>query len=653
MDVSPVGRGTHRKAKPLDTKKTGVRILLGIVVGVIAVSMLLYLVPGMGSANITNADVVAEVDGQPVSVDEVLEQRARLESNGQMPPQMARFYTAQIVDNLVLERMMEAEAKRLGITVSESEVADRIQAMVPGVVVNGKVDMTAYSSQIAALGNGMTVEQFEDQIRKSLLSEKIQDLVTSSVSVSPEEVRAEFLRKNEKIKLDYALIHPDSLESQVQVADSDLTAYYEKNKVKYQVPEQRVVRYLLIDPGQLQSQVHLPDSEIQAYYNAHISEYKVEDRVQISVIQFKTMGKTDAEIAEIRKKAEEALKEAKKPNAKFEDVVKKYSEDAATKDKGGDMGWVGRGQALPEMERAAFSLPKGGISDVVQTQLGLYIIKVTDKETAHIKTLAEVLPSILEVLTTQQAQAVANDDSKKISDLLRRNAHPVLDDIAKQFGLATGETKPISVNDATPELGASPELHDAIFRMRVGDVSQPIVTDRGFVVISIQAITPAHQGAFEEVRAKVTGDFRHDKAVELAKQRAADLAKRGQGGEDFSKAAKALNIEVKTSDLIGRDGSIPGAGTATQFVVAFGVPVGKVGDPVYLGTDWLVFRVSEHQQANPADFEKQKQEVEDSLLNSKRQLAFESFREALENQLRAERKLTYNRDALNKLAGSP
>ncbi len=652
MIVSVQGRRTAREVNQLDNKKLGVRILLGVIIGVICIGMLLYLVPGMNSTDMNNSEVVANVAGQPISVDEVRTQLTRLPNGGQMAPQLMAYYARQIIDSLVLERMLEVEAKRLGISVSDSELADRVQMYLPGIMVNGKLDKNLYTAQLAVNAPGMSIEQFEEQVRQSLLEQKVQELVTSTVSVSPAEVQAEFLRKNEKIKMDYAVLHPDSLESLVQVSDGDLAAYFEKNKARYQVTEQRVARYILVDPSDLQAKSTVPDAEIQAYYNEHLNSYQVEDRAQISQIQFKTMGKGDAEIAEIRKKAEDVLKEVKKPGAKFDELAKKYSEDTATKDKGGDLGWIVRHQTMPEIERAAFSLPKGSVSDVIQTQLGFYIIKVTDREVAHTKTLAEVLPSILDVLGTQKARALADDEVQKISDLIRRTAHPSLDDIAKQFGLTVGETKPITSTDSTPELGASPELRSAMFTLRIGEVSQPIPSDRGHAVISIKSIIPAHQGTLDEVRAKVTGDFRHEKAVDMAKQRAAELAKRAQGGEDFAKAAKALNIEIKTSDLISREGSIPNAGTAQQFVAAFSIPAGKTGDPVYLGNDWLVYRIADHQAANPADFEKQKKDIEDALLSSKRQLAFDSFRFALEDQFRSEGKLNFNKDALSKFVGT-
>jgi peptidyl-prolyl cis-trans isomerase D len=632
----------------MEKNKLGVRILLGIIVGILAIGMLLYLVPGQGGANGSANDVVAEVGGQPVTGTQVRQQLAHIESSGQMQPALRPLYTQQIIQQLVFDKMMDIEARKLGVTVSETDVANRIKMILPTAFENGApVAIDNYAAQVQARFQ-MGVEEFEELIRQSLVSEKVGLLVTSGITISPDEVQAEFRRKNEKVKIDYVVVHPDSLESQVQVTDSDLSAYYEKNKSRYMVPEQRVVRYVLIEPGQLMAKINIPESDLQAAYKEHIDAFKVDDRVQISQILFKTIGKTDAEVAEIRKKAEDVLKQAKQKGAKFEDLAKKYSEDA-TNENAGQPIWIGRGQAMPELEKAAFSLPKGDISDLIQTQIGFYIIKVTDKETARTKSLAEVMPQIEENLAREKAEAITEDDAQKIGDQIRQTSRPSLDALAKQYDLPTGETKPLGASDMTPELGNAPDIHDTILRQRVGDVSQPIRTDRGYVILSVKSVTPAHQGTLADMREKITADYRHEKAVELAKQRATDLAKLSQSGGDLAKAAKTLNLEMKTSDDVARDGSIPGAGPIRGFQDAFSLPPGKTADPVFLGADWVVYRVVDHQQPNPADFAKQEKDIDQQLLDAKRQLAFESFRAALEAEMTKEGKLTYYNDVVKQL----
>jgi peptidyl-prolyl cis-trans isomerase D len=634
--------------KSMERNKLGTRIVLGVFVGMIGIGMLLYLVPGQAGTDASGVDVVATVDGQPVTRTEVQQQLQKIQAGQQIPAALAPLYAQQIIEQLVFEKELEVEARRLGVSVSDAELADRLKLLLPTAYENGQFVGTAqYTAQVEQRFQ-MGVEEFEELVRQSLMQEKVGALVSAGVTVSPDEIAAEFRRKNEKIKIDYAVIHPDSLESQVQVTDADLNAYYDKNKTKYMAPEQRVVRYLLVEPEQLVAKINISQAELESTYNQHLDSFKVEERAQISQILFKTMGKTDAEMAEIRKKAADVDAQAKK-GAKFEDLAKKYSEDPATKDKGGDTGWIGRGQAMPELEKAAFGVPKGEVSDVITTQIGIYIIKVTDREQAHTKTLAEVMPILQGALAKQKAAAMSEKLAQQIGDQLRQTAKPSLDAIAKQFDLTVAETQPLGVTDSAPELGNAPDIKQTIFRLHIGDVSQPVRTDRGYVVLAVKNISAAHQGTLAEMHDKIVADYRHEKSVELARQRAADLAKRAQSGEDFAKSAKAVGLEVKTSDEVARDGSITGAGTVKQYQGAFSLAVGKTGDPVFLGSDWVVYRVADHQQPNQADFDKQKKDIETQLLEAKRQLAFESFKAALEAQMRKEGKLNYNAEAMKQL----
>jgi peptidyl-prolyl cis-trans isomerase D len=634
--------------KSMERNKLGTRIVLGVFVGMIGIGMLLYLVPNSGGTDAAGSDVVATVDGQPVTRTQVQTQLQKIQAGQQIPAALAPLYAQQIIEQLVFEKELEVEAQRLGVSVSDSELADRIKLLLPTAFQNGQiVDRAQYEAQVGQRFQ-MGVEEFEELVRQSLVQEKVGALVSAGVTVSPDEISAEFRRKNEKIKIDYAVIHPDALESQVQVTDADLNAYYDKNKTKYMVPEQRVVRYLLIEPEQLAAKINIPQAELESEYNKHLDAFKVAEQAQISQILFKTMGKTDAEMAEIRKKAADVDAQAKK-GAKFEDLAKKYSEDPGTKDKGGDTGWIGRGQAMPELEKAAFGLSKGDVSDVITTQIGIYIIKVTDKQQAHTKTLAEVMPILQGALTKQKADAMADDLAQKVGDQLRQTGKPSLDAVAKQFGLTVAETQPLGVTDSAPELGNAPDIKETVFRLRMGDVSQPVHTDRGYVVLAVKNISPAHQGTLAEMHDKVVADYRHEKSVDMARQRAADFAKRVQSGEDFAKTAKSLGLDVKTSDEVARDGSITGAGTIKQYQTAFTLPVGKTGDPVFLGSDWVVYRVADHQQPNQADFDKQKKDIETQLLEAKRQLAFESFKTALEAQMKKEGKLNYNAEAMKQL----
>src|SRR6266852_4211337 len=523
-----------------DKSKRGYRILLGAFVVVSGGSMLLYLVPQSPTTGEVSTDTVARVGDESVSLQDVRQQLAEIEQRNQVPKPLEALYAQQILKQLVFQKEIEYEAKRLGITVSDQERADRIRQFLP----------TAF--------NGSTFVGMD--------------------------------------------------------------------------------RYALVDVNQIRQNLPITDDQLKLQYQANIQQYQVPNRVHVEHILFMTVRKTDAEVEEVRKKAEDVLRQARK-GAKFEDLAKKYSEDPGTKDKGGDLGWIVQKQTVPEFEKTAFNLSPGQISDLVHTQYGFHIIKVLEKETAHTKSFEEVRESLRTPLLLSLADKQASTTADQLSAAIRQSNKISLDDLAKQHHLTVGETRAISATDPLLELGNSQETKDAIFRLRTGELSLPVRTDRGYVVLSLKDVQPAHQGSLEEVRDRVLNDLKREKSIELARSRAEELAKRAKSGEKFDAAAKALGLEAKTSEFFARNGSIPGAASGKQLSAAFNLKPGDVAAPLSLGQNWLVYRVTEKEEPNQANFETQKKQLTEEVLQSKRSLAFEAFRTALENRLKQEGKL--------------
>src|ERR1700726_398358 len=411
------------------------RILLGAVVLVLAGGMLLYLVPSMpGTGDAASIDTVAKVGDESVTTDEVRQQLSEIEQRNQVPKQLESLYAQQILKQLIFQKEIEYEAKRLGIHVSDQERADRIRQFLP-TAYNGDtfVGMDRYAAEVQARFQ-LSVPVFEDLIRQVLLQDKFKKLVTDGISAGPSELQDEFKYKNEKEKLDYAFINPEDLEAKITPDQAEIKAAYEKDRSRYQVPEKRVVRYGLVDLTQLRQNAQISAAELKAQYQQNIQQYEVPNRVHAEHILLMTVGKTDAEIEEIHQKAEDVLKQAKK-GTNFEELAKKYSEDPGSKDKGGDLGWLMQGQTVPEFEKTAFGLDKGKISDLVKTQYGFHIIKVLDKETAHTKPFEEVKDSIKVPLLLTKSDKLASDEADQLSATIRRSNKVSLDDLAKQFHL--------------------------------------------------------------------------------------------------------------------------------------------------------------------------------------------------------------------------
>jgi peptidyl-prolyl cis-trans isomerase D len=620
--------------------QTGKRILLGMVVALLGGGMLLYLIPqGPGTgANTSASDTVAQVGDENVTMAEVRQQLAQIEQRNQVPPQLESLYSQQILKQLVFEKELEYEAKRLHITVSDQERADRIRQFLP-TAFNGDsfVGMDRYTQEVLTRFQ-LTVPVFEELIRQGLLEEKIRKLVTDGISASPAELQQEFRDRNEKIKLDYVLIKPEDLELKIVPTDDEIKVYFDKNRTSYQLPERRVVRYGLVDINQLRQAVHISDDQLKAQYQQNLAQYEVPHRVHVQHILLTTVGKTSAEVEEIRQKAEDILKQVKK-GGNFADLAKKYSEDPGSKDKGGDLGFITQGQTVAAFEKVAFSLQPGQVSDLVKTEYGFHIIKVLESEPAHTKSFEEVKDSLRAPLVLAQADKEAGDTSDKIASEVRRSNKTSLDDLASQFHLTVSETRPISATDQVLELGNSKEIKDAMFRLRTGEVSLPIRTDRGYVVLSVKDIQPAHQGTLEEVRARVISDIQKEKAAQDVVTKADELSRKVKSGEKFDAAAKSLGLDPKSSDSFARDGSVPGLGSGKQLSAAFDMKVNEVSAPVPLGAGRAVYEVVEKTPLDQTDFAKQEKDLTEVVVQNKRTLAFDAFRAALDARLKQEGKL--------------
>src|SRR5215475_6204039 len=561
----------------LDSKKTGVRILLGVVIGIIAITMLTYLIPqGPGGTGAASADTVATVGGQNITLQDIQQQLSLVEQNGRVPKFMESFYAGQILDRLIYQKEIEYEADRLGITVTNDEISTLIKQLLP-TAFNG--DSPVSVDQYAAIVQQrfqLTVPAFETEVRRELLQEKFQKLVTDGISASPAELKDQFVYQNQKVKLDYVLIKPEDLEAKVTPDDAELKAYYEKNKSKYQEPERRSVRYALIDVNRMKVAAQVSDADVEKLYKAQLDSFRVPERVHVEHILLFTRGKnTEAQVAEVQKRAEDVLQELKK-GGKFEDLAKKYSEDTQTKDKGGDLGWITKKQTVPAFEQAAFSTPKGSISGVVKTEYGFHILKILDKETEHTRPFEEVKPELMVNAKANKGDRDASDLADKVSKAIRQSSKTSLDDLAKQFSFEISETAPVSAADPLLYFGNAPSVKDEMFRLRQGEVSMPLKTDRGYVILSLKSVVPPHPGTFEEERPKVTEDVKREKAVQVAKSKAEELEKRVKGGEKFDVAAKSLGLEAKTSDLIARSGSIGGVGSGKSLAPAFQMKQGEV-----------------------------------------------------------------------------
>lgn len=633
-----------------------VRIVLGVVLGFVSLGMLLYLVPMPNAPLEAGTEGLADVAGERITVSDVLRQMDWLGRQQPIPPQLRGFYAQQVFDQMVFERLLGVQAARMGIRVGDDELARAVRELLPDAFPNGHPVSPEQYAALVQQRFGLDVASFERQLRQSLLEQKFRRLVTAAVTVRPEEVEEEFHRRNDKAKIEYVLVQPSALEARIHPSEAELRAYYEAHRSTYQVPEQRSARYLLISLARLRQLTTVSEDALRAAYQQQIDRYRIPERVHVQHILFMTVGKTDAEIAEIEKKAREVLAQARR-GIDFASLARQYSEDPGTKDKGGDLGWIVRGQTVPEFEKVAFGLSPGTISDLVRTPYGFHIIKVLAHEPAHTESFEQVRGQLEKELVDQQVERQANRAADQLADLVRQSNRQPLESLLQRLdpslraAAVLGQTPLVSVNQTLPELGNSRDLQDALFGLSSGQLSEPIRVESGYVVLSVARVVAAHPGSFEEVRQRIEQEFRQQKATEQARALAEAVYRRCQQGEPFDRVAQQEHLAVKTAEFARAD-SVPDLGSAELLQAAFRVPVGQVVSPVADGSNWVVYRVVARTVASAEDFARQRDTIAAELLATKRAAAFEAFRHALEEQMKREGKLKINAENLKRLTAA-
>ncbi len=285
----------------------------------------------------------------------------------------------------------------------------------------------------------------------------------------------------------------------------------------------------------------------------------------------------------------------------------------------------------------------------MKTSYGFHIIKILDRETAHTQSFEEVRSSILPALLDEKVNDLSNSISAQMASAVRQSNRQPIEDLAKKFDLQLGDMPPVTMTDPVGDLGNSPDLHQALFQLRQGELSTPLRVDRGFVILTVKSIEPAHAATLAEVREKVLADYRKENSVDLARARAEELARRAHSGESLASAAKPLGFDLKTSEPFSRTGSVGDLGPAKLFDAAFGMKVGQTSAATSQVGNWVVYRVTSHQDVNPDELAKQHDSIEQQLLQTKQSAAFDAFRDALKVQLRKEGKLVISAEALKGL----
>ncbi len=631
------------------SREKSVRILLGALLLIVALSMLVYLVPGStgSSSGTANGNVIAEVGDQAITTQDVDRNLQSLKQGRNVPNAMLANYVPAIVNQLVWEKALAYKAKEIGITVSDQELADLIQEQLG----QGKtLEPAEYQARVAQ--QGQTIPQFESNLRAMYLSLRLQSLAMQSIIVSDAEAKAEFVRRNKKIALEYLKLTQTPFAAKVNRDPALIKAYFDANRGLFMTREKRSADILVGSVSDFLQNVKISDEDLKKVYQANIDSYRVPERAYVRHILVMTQGKPKEETEKLRAKADGLLVQIKK-GADFADLARKESDDKTSGAKGGDVGWLTRGQTVPEFEQVAFTLKPKEISGVVTTQYGFHIIQLMDRQNAHVRTFDEVKPELIaeaQKETGDRLLATAMSDAR--AALVKSPTQAAA--IASKYGLKFINADHVLLGSALPDVGSRPEVNEAFLTTAKGGVSQVVNLENvgKAAIVFVTDVYPPHQSDFAEAEQDAKDRYVQAETSKLFSQAVKDAADRIKKGESFESVAKLCGGTVQTAAAFTQLGAAEGIGKGSALAEGFTKKQGEVFGPVFDNATAFICKVSEVTPADPAKFAAERPQILEALQRQKTQTQDSVFRDSVLTDLKRRGKVKMNDQLLQRIVQS-
>ena len=598
---------------------------VGLLVVIAAFVASMFVFGATGSRNDGEPrDSVATVNGETIPIERFQRRyQSYLEAYAQI--YRDRFSTEmaermglpqQVVGDLVQEALIVQRAAAEGLTITDEELNARIQA-IPLFHENGRFALKRYQEILKR--RGYTAPAFEAETRRELTRAKVETAIRNGVKVSATELEQAYRLRREEVRAAWALVEVAPIVAGANATDEELTAYLTQHPDEFRQPDRRRVQYVTLNPKDFPASP--TDAEVEKYYTEHASEFETPRQVRAAHILAR-VPETGGSAAEDKARAKivDAIRRAK-AGADFGKLAQEVSEDSATAPRGGDLGLVGKGEIVPEFEKALFALKKGEVTpEPVRTPFGLHAIKVADIQEGGRKPLKEVAAQIRARLSAEAGDRVARAKAEELRPKLQAASDFMAE--AKKLGLQPIETTMARV-DRTSGLAGPDALEETAFGLAVGGVSAPVSTPVGLVILKTIGVIPAGVPPLAEIRDKVAAAVKRQKAETVALERAKQIAADAKAG-DFAGAAKkagAVTGETARFSRAKPAERLPG----DAMLAALSTPAGQLSDPVKAQQGYYVVKVLERVPPDMGGLATERDKIQKEVLVQKQSLAWESW----------------------------
>ena len=644
-------------------------LILGFV-GLMAISLVLFFRPNGSSSRVEptkSTQVLAVVGGEEITVSEFATHKLNLQARySQFGAQfsLARMgYTdSRILDELIMSRVIDQEANRLGLGASESEIKDRIANMFRDpagkfllVDASGKFDMSKYQERVG------DIPTFERGVAQDIAREKLEAFVTAGVTVSEDEVKQDYKKKNTQLDLTYVVISASKLAEKITPTDDETKAYFDKHKGDFYIGEpQKKIRYIFIDQDKSGQNVQVSDKELHDEFDSLQPQFK-QAGVKIQQIFLKVARedldetvkkKADALVTKARGQSGTATEEA------FAELAKGNSEDPATAKNGGHVeGLVKKNANKPDDPyQKTLDMQPGEVSDPIKYKNGYYILRRGESVP---KTFEMAKPELLVSLRNRRGYTIAQKIAQKAEERLKQTKDPqkVAQELAAEANMNAAdmvrETPFVKPGDDIPNIGSSQQFEDAIAPLtNANDVGDRTGIKNGFAVPMLVEKRDPRIPEFDEVKDKVRSAVKADKAKSQLEQTAKDIIASAKTPADLKAAAQKYGLEAKAEANYKLGTPLADLGSST----ILDDPLYKSGNtgtvlssPILLNENYLVVGVNKRTDADMAEFTKQRDSLIDTALKDRRDQVLEDYLSTVKLEMQRDGKIKIYKDALDEL----
>jgi len=517
-----------------------------------------------------NGNFVANVNGTIVTYDYFRsvyyseEEKIKLRFGGTIPPGLLEKLNLKkkIVAALVNQLVLLQKAEELGLFVTDEDLVADIRNS-PSFQRNGVFDDYLYKAYLRQIK--MNAPFYESVRRQELLETQLAGMLTDGVKTDPGKIKKLWQFQNNKLVLSMLLFRPEAKGKETGRPDEEaLGAYFRKNQEKYEIPASVALKYVLFSWRDVQKDITVSDEEIRGYYGSNPKEFTDPEQIHARHILLKVPKDADEKTSDgIKKKIEEILAGIK-GGEDFEKAAAAESQDETTAKKGGDLGFFGRGTMNPDLEKIAFELEPGEISDPVLTSQGYHLIRVDEKKAEKVHPFDAVKEKLGKKLLEDKARGRIGDAAEDFYEKVYRAEQ--LQKPAEEFGFEVKTAKSVTKAQGIPDAGKDPKVMDEAFQLQTDEISKIVRSGENFIVMKLVEKIDERLPELQEVRASVVQDYLDQQATLAAQKRAEEVIEAlKKDPSDPDGVAKKFGLKWEKLDPVSRTtGIVPRLGDAPE-----------------------------------------------------------------------------------------